>query len=241
MSIEDVNFLEIVGTWDRNFLVTMANFREEFDLMGVVDALYKHPVRLGASELHAVHVMQYMFAHSHFYEAWDHLMRCRLSGALMATRAAIDAALTCYKFLDDDSYVQRYVDSDPYFRTIKNNIDQQVKNGKFPLAQRLVHMHFICSKTGGHADLASFPSRVLISDGQVSAVYSQLAGKDGQLRQWFYFVIIAFCDMLRIFEGFLVHQSGAVDPAWRAEVDRITAIAVERGKALMAAQLEECE
>jgi hypothetical protein len=111
-----------------------------------------------------------IYCHFHLYQAVATLFRCHLSEALGATRVAIEAGLHVYRFLEGHGTPEEYVQGEPTFKYTVNHIRQaRIKLAdKFPLAERLIALHELCSRFGSHADYDSFLHRIEFTAGDVA-------------------------------------------------------------------------
>jgi hypothetical protein len=97
-----IDLLRFVSLEHEQFLVSIANDREEFLMLSHLQGLYEAVLSdLQVAEDDMVLFQLLAFAHYHFLFSTASLMRCHLSEAFASTRAAIDAALIGAVIIDD--------------------------------------------------------------------------------------------------------------------------------------------
>lgn len=229
MKIQDSNFLEYIGVEEQNFLTSMANFREEFDVFAALDEIYRSPLkRLEVKPSESVVCQLYLFVHFHLYFSVSCIMRAHLSEALSSLRKAIDAAFTAYEIILNPESVESYIDKtkpeNKRFQYIKSTIKEAIEKdaSAYPLTHELVKLHEACSEFGSHADINSFVHRLEIKDipgeskDQLLVHYFQLPKNKYEYRFYFIVVLLSFWHIFKIFKVFFDKTLKVIDPQWEA-------------------------
>jgi hypothetical protein len=165
-----------------------------------------------------------IYCHFHLYQAVATLFRCHLSEALGATRVAIEAGLHVYRFLEGHGTPEEYVQGEPTFKYTVNHIRQaRIKLAdKFPLAERLIALHELCSRFGSHADFDSFLHRIEFTAGDVATtklLYFQKPDSIADFQFYAVAVLHTFILILNVFEP-LVMELRLVDSSWGDDLRR---------------------
>jgi hypothetical protein len=220
----NINIFEYVAADEQNFLTTLHNFREEFDIFGAVVDLYQ----IGDTEIprkHSVPVQLFAFIHNHLLVSTATLMRCHLSEAAHSVRVAIDAALIAYRIVEGHGTQEDYIEG-------KNSFDQTpryIKNKRrddpnvFPIADHLLRLHALFSKIASHADFDVFLHRLSFEklDGnreQLQLGLFQFPKDPDEFRMIFLGHLHAFVVMANIFEKLLVSEVKSVPQTWGARL-----------------------
>lgn len=230
MKIGELNFLEYLGAEEQNLLASIVNFRADFDLFYNLDQIYREPlIRLEVPPSKAIVPQLYLFVHFHLYFSVSCILRSHLSECLGSVRKAIDASLSAYKIILEPSSAEAYANRDPYFQFIKSNMQQEIKkdSSKYPLAQRLLNIHDLCSEVGSHADVSSFIHRLEIkkdptaSGRQLLVHYFQFPRKKAEYQFYFISTLQAFLMMFRIFKAFFDQTLKIIDPQWEHAIETL--------------------
>ncbi len=229
MKIQDSNFLEYIGVEEQNFLTSMANFREEFDIFAALDEIYRSPLkRLEVKPSESVVCQLYLFVHFHLYFSVSCIMRAHLSEALSSLRKAIDAAFTAYEIILNPGSAESYIDKtrpeNKKFQYIKSTIKEAIEKdvSVYPLAHELVKLHEACSEFGSHADINSFVHRLEIKDipgvskDQLLVHYFQFPKNKYEYRFYFIVVLLSFWYIFKIFKLFFDKTLKVIDSQWEA-------------------------
>lgn len=225
-----MDFLEYIGTEERNLLASIVNFRAEYNLFFNLDRIYQEPLeRLSVAEEQELLALLYLFVHFHLYFSVICLLRCHLSESLASTRKAIDAALTAYQIILEPNAANQYVNRDGKFLYLKKNMQEEIKKdiSRYPLAQRLFEVHDACSQYGSHADISSFIHRLNRNDAaetekqEIKLSYFQAPRQKEEFRFYFIVTLQAFFLMFKIFKVFLDSSLKIVDPKWEGVIKSI--------------------
>lgn len=223
MSRKEQNFLEYIGIEEHNFLASVINYRNEFDLFSNIDKVYQEPLkRLDIPEKEAVIPQLYLFVHFHLYFSVSCLLRSHLSECLNSMRKAIDASLTAYKLILEPELTEKYLNRDKYFQFIKGNFQREIEKdaAKYPLAKTLLKLHDACSEVGSHSDISSFFHRLefnKISESNKKEIllhYFQFPRNPEEYRFYYLVTLQAFFYMFLVFKIFLDKKLKIYDPEW---------------------------
>lgn len=234
MKIKEINFLEHIGNEEQNFLTSMINFREEFDLFGTLDSVYQNPLkRLEVKPSESIIGQLHLLVHSHLYFSVSCIMRCHLSEALSSLRKAIDASLSAYEIILNPKLTEAYIDKDnpdnKRFIKIKAAIKKAIEKNKnnYPLAHQLIEMHETCSAFGSHADFNSFIYRLEVKEipgekkGQLLVGYFQFPKNQQEYKLYFIVVLLSFWHIFKIFKVFFDDKLKIIDPQWEKEIEAL--------------------
>ena len=234
MTMKEINFLQYIGIEEQNFLTSIVNFREEFELFGTLDSIYQNPLkRLKVRPRKSIIAQLYLFVHSHLYFSVSCLMRSHLSEALSSVRKAIDASLSAYELILNPELTEAYLDKNnpenKKFKYIKTTIQHAIKRNKssYPLAHQLIGLHEVCSAFGSHADFDSFVHRLEVKDipgeneEQLFVHYFQFPKNQQTYKYYFISVILSFLYMFKIFKVFLDGELRIIDTQWEQAIETI--------------------
>lgn len=230
-----INLLEFAGKEEQQFLVSMANRRQEFDIMSRIQRLYEMALSHEEVDESDMVVFQLLiFIHYHFLFANACLMRCHLSEAFASARVAIDAALIAAQIIHDRQSQIAYSKREKPFDKLNRHLKNLIKDKK-PLPHKLVpvliDLHDKFSSFASHADVYAFAHRTDVSQvngrSRISVFYFQFADNDIERRIHALSLLYAFVLVLDVFADFLINEQKLVDEEWR-EVLHATGQAMER-------------
>lgn len=195
----------------------------------VVDGLMRkalHGLKIDNTTANVI-AQLFHFVHVQYLGALTSLMRLHLSDALAATRRGVDASLTAYELLLFPDKLQRYLERDWYFQTIKTRIEKARKADptKYPLAAGLLILHDMGSRYGAHADISSFVLRMKrrpSEDGVgiiQSFMYFQQPETELDAESHYVAVFHNFMSMTLVFDEFTKNYAPIDFGAWKAERD----------------------
>ena len=223
------NFLEYLGIEEKNMLVNIVEFREEFESFNILDNIYRKPLNRFSEisdERSNVIMGLYYFVHISLYFAFSCLLRCHILECLSTTRKAIDAALSAYKIILEPSTYKNYLNRDNYFQCIKRNMQDENKKDskKYPIAKPLFLFHDLCSRYGSHADKDSF--EIIVSQKPIPEIkkleksfnYFQFFEKQ-EINRFFYQTILSmFFLNFEIFRKHFDLELKIIDPEWQKAI-----------------------
>jgi hypothetical protein len=221
-----INLLQFVSIENEQFLVSMANSREEFAILSHIHGLFDAAISDRAASENDMVVFQLLtFTHYHFLFGTASLMRCHLSEAFASARCAIDGALIAAQIIYDRASQIAYVKREKPFDNFARYLGNLIKDGK-PLPHRLVaelfKLHKTLSRISSHADVDSFLHRVNFeSKGAnkiLSVQYFQFAPNEAERKIHALSLFHAFVMVLDVFSDFLVTEQSAVPKEWHDEL-----------------------
>lgn len=230
---EPLDPLRFVSMENEQFLVSMANNREEFGLLSHVQGLYSHAItNVSASENELVIFQLLAFTHYHFLFSTACLMRCHLSEAFASARAAIDAALIGACIIENRSLQVAYAKRENPFDKLNRHLRNLVRDKK-PLPHRLIpellRVHDTCSMFANHADIGSFVHRVDFvqpsgrSDPMMTVEYFQFAKNPIERKIHGLALLFTFVMILDVFSDFLVSEYKVAPIEWKEELHNLGA------------------
>jgi len=233
LEISDINFLKFLTGEEQNILSTLVNLRQDVDVFSHLDSLYREPfglidVPIGEEPIPSL----YLFVHFHLYFSVACLGRSHLSECWVSTRKAIDASLSAYEMILNPPSQPLYKNRDKRFQFIKAHISKarKVDPSLYPLATELLEIHDICSELGSHADVSSFVHRVEMEDaGQPGKStlrfhYFQFPRDKYEYHVYFVETLLAFHQMLVIFQDFIASQAIGLKAGWREEIAKLGSV-----------------
>lgn len=239
MKAGEVKFLDYLSAEEQNLLTSIINFRSEFDLFYNLDRIYQEPLRrLEVSEDNSLVPELYLFVHFHLYFSVSCLLRSHLSECLSSIRKGIDATLSAYKMILEPQTSEKYLNRDPMFQQIKNNMQREIKEdpSKYPLAHRLIEIHGDYSEYGSHADISSFVHRLEVKGipgtkkDQVLLHYFQFPRQTEEYQFYFIVTLQAFFLMFMIFKVYFDTNLRITDPQWEGVIKALGQKLQELGK-----------
>jgi len=227
---EPQELLRFVSEEHHNFLISIANERDELKsvnhLQGLYQAALTHVKLTDKTDLIVYQLLG--FTHYHFLFATACQLRGHLSEAFASLRSAIDAALIAAYIIKDrflqEAYFRRRKPFDKLIRHARNFIDRK-RLGELPHRQIpfLIEMHDTCSRFASHADVDTFVHRAReFRDEQgvewATTEYFQFSRYPRTQRYYFFSLMHGFASILDIFDSFLIDEQKKVDEQWRTEL-----------------------
>ena len=177
---------------------------------------------------HANFILSMSYLHQEFvaFSHVDHLFRAAIPAeARVPEHRAVPMHLLIYcRFLEGHGTPEEYVQGEPTFKYTVNHIRQaRIKLAdKFPLAERLIALHELCSRFGSHADFDSFLHRIEFTAGDVATtklLYFQKPDSIADFQFYAVAVLHTFILILNVFEP-LVMELRLVDSSWGDDLRR---------------------
>lgn len=222
-----LDLLQFVSMEHEQFLVSMANFKDEFRVHSHIQGLYAAACsNVEAPEDNMVIFQLLAFTHYHFLLASSSAMRCHLSEAFASARAAIDAALIAAQIIHDRGSQVAYLNRTKPFDNYARYLGNLMKDGKplpHALVPHLTKLHKTISTFASHADVGSFAHRVEFvktEDGRtvLSMQYFQFARNDIERMVHIFQLFHTFVVVLDVFSNFLVTEHKSVPKGWQEEL-----------------------
>jgi len=230
-----LDLLKFVSLEHEQFLVSLANNRDEFRILSHIHGLYDAATSNVTVHENEMAIFQLLtFTHYHFLFGTACLMRCHLSEAFASARAAIDGALVGAQIIHDRPSQVAYTKRERPFDNFARYLGNLIKSGK-PLPHRLVptlvDLQKSFSSFSVHADVGSFVHRVTISgdgdDRLLSMQYFQFARNETERKIHALTLFHTFVLILDVFSGFLVTEQKVVPQEWQDELHGLGA-SIER-------------
>jgi len=233
LKIDNISFLKFLSVEEQNILSTLVNLRQDFDVFSRLDGLYRAPFGLIDVPVREELVPSlYLFVHFHLYFSVACLSRSHFSECLASTRKAIDASLSAYEMILDPSSQLLYETRHSRFQFVKRHISKARKAdpSRYPLAVKLLELHDICSEFGSHADVSSFVHRVEMKGtgqpGKSTLLFHYFQFPSDKHEYHFYFVetLLAFHQMLIIFQDFISSKAIGLKVGWCEEIAKLGSV-----------------
>jgi hypothetical protein len=217
------NLLSFVGREHENFLVSLANNRDDLAIVTRLQGLFEAVMSHKSIPNNDVPIVQLLtFAHYHFLYSTANLMRCRLSEAFSSVRTAIDSALVAAMIIHDRASQEAYSKREHPFDKLARYYKNLIKDKK-PLPHRaipdLLHTHDICSMFASHADVSSFMHRVSmtpeIGPKTLLLEYFQFSRDEDERQIHSLNLFHTFVMILDVFSDYLVVERKLVPEEWR--------------------------
>ena len=158
------DFLRLLSMEENNLLVSVANNRDEFGALARVEGLYSAAMNYQSIRNNDVVLFQFLtFIHYQFPFSLACQMRCHLSEAFGAARAAIDAALNAAYIIHDRAAQVAYAKREKPFDNFARYLGSLISHGKplpHPLMAPLIKQQKEISTFAVHADIGTFVHRV---------------------------------------------------------------------------------
>jgi hypothetical protein len=236
-----IDLLRFVSLEHEQFLVSIANNREEFLTLSHLQGLYEAALSdLQVAEENMVLFQLLAFAHYHFLFSTASLMRCHLSEAFASTRAAIDAALIGAVIIDDRTRQIAYAKREKPFDNLARYLGNLAKDGKpmpHPLVPVLREVHKTLSRFASHADVDSFVHRVKFEGERGSQTfrieYFQFSRDEVERKLHALNLFLGHVMVLDVFSDFLVVEQKVVPLQWQNELRELGATIERRKTALV--------
>lgn len=230
-----LNLLQFVSKENEQFLISLANNRDELRILSHVQGLYEAVLSNIHGDEDDIVVFQLLaFTHYHFLFSTNCLMRCHLSEAFASARAAIDGALIGAQLIHDRTSQVAYTKRAKPFDNFARHLGNLKKDGKpppHPLVPTLSGLHSQFSRLASHADVDSFVHRVKISDEPegrtLSVEYFQFSRDESERKIHALTLFHTFVVILDVFSDFLVIEQTAFPKEWQDELRRLGAM-IER-------------
>ena len=223
--IETLDLLRFVSIENEQFLISLANNRDEFDLISQIQGLYSAAFSGKAAPENDIVVFQLLaFTHYHFLFSTSCLMRCHLSEAFASARAAIDGALIGAQIIHDRPSQVAYERCEKPFDNFARYLGNLIKDGKelpHPLVPTLFAQHKQISTFASHADVRSFVHRVdVVSEPEEMATveYFQFSKNEAERKIHGLTLFHTFLMVLDVFSDFLVLEQKVVPQEWQTQL-----------------------
>jgi hypothetical protein len=239
-----LDIIDFVSLENKQFLVSMANNRQELDILAKIQGLYN--AAMFSTELHDNDLVLFQlltFTHYHFLFSTACLMRCHLSEAFSSARAAIDGALIAAHIIHDRSSQEQYSLRKPPFDKLNRyykNLIQDNKHLPHHLVPDLIKLHDKFSMFASHADIYSFIHRVSFEKvngkEKLTINYFQFSTNESERKLHGLLLLHTYILILDVFSDFLVKEQRNVPEDWQTELRRVGAY-IERNSATLREQL----
>jgi len=230
-----LDLLRFVSLEHEQFLISLANNRDEFRILSHIHGLYEAAtsnIRVHENEMAIFQMLS--FTHYHFLFATACLMRCHLSEAFASARAAIDGALVGAQIIHDRASQIAYTKREKPFDNFARYLGNLIRSGKplpHPLVPTLINLQKLLSAFSVHADVGSFVHRVKITgedEGRLlSMQYFQFAKNETERKIHALALFHTFVMVLDVFSAFLTDEVKVVPSEWQQELHGLGA-AIER-------------
>lgn len=234
------NILEFVSTENQQFLTTLVNCREEFDIASHLHALYAAALTDQEASERDVIIFQFlMFVHYHFLFATSSYMRCHMAEGFSSARAAIDGALIGAQIIHDRDSQSAYLNRTKPFDKLNRHFKNLIRDSKplpHPLVPHLIEQHDHCSQFASHADVATFAHRLEIlasPQPMLSVGYFQIPRDTNTMKHHFLGLLHIFVIALDVFSNFLIDEHKSLPGHWRDELRHVGRQIEERQKTLL--------
>src|ERR1019366_3802013 len=225
------DFLRFLSMEESNLLVSVANNREEFGAMARVEGLYNAAMNYQSIKSNDVVLLQFLtFIHYQFLFSMACQMRCHLSEAFGAARAAIDAALNAAYIINDRAAQVAYAKREKPFDNLHRHLGNLKKDGKplpHPLMAPLIEQQKAISTFAVHADIGTFVHRVNRTEqyGQIfmSFQYFQFFKNDDERKLHTLSLLHIFVATLDVFADFVATEAKVVPPEWKTHLHQLGA------------------
>jgi len=220
------DLLRFVSIENEQFLVSLANNRDELKILSHIHGLYDAATAEKSVAEDDMAVFQLLsFTHYHFLFSTACLMRCHLSEAFASARAGIDGALVGAQIIHDRAsqvaYTKREKPFDNFARYLGNLIGAN-KPLPHPLVPDLFSLHKSFSGFAAHADVGSFVHRVNFAgepdNRLLTFEYFQFAKNATERKIHAVTLFHTFVMILDVFSDFLVTEQQAVPKEWQDEL-----------------------
>jgi hypothetical protein len=237
-----LDLVRFVGAEYENFLVSLANHRNDLAIINRLQGLYAAAMSHKTIKGNDVVLYQLLtFIHYHFLFSTSNLMKLHLSEAFASLRAAIDAALIAAQIVHDRASQLAYAKREKPFDKLSRHFRNLIRDKK-PLPHRhipvLLNVHELCSRFASHADIDSFIHRARISpdgDAEILRVdYFQFARDPDERQMHALRLFHTFLTILDVYADFLVVEVGSVPEAWRKELHALGSTMEQHSAALSA-------
>jgi hypothetical protein len=224
-SLKPPNLLHFLSMEEHQLLVSLMTMKGAgtFGAIARIEGLYAAPMSERTAKPDDFVVFQSLtLTHYHFLISMASLMRCHLSEAFAASRAAIDAALNAAIITNDRGAQVAYAKREKPFDNLARYLGNLIKDGKdlpHPTMKRLIEQQKKISTFAVHADVGSFVHRMRKSEdtGQtlMGFEYFQFARDDDEQKLHTLGLVHTFVMVLDIFADFLVSEQKAVGAEWK--------------------------
>jgi hypothetical protein len=221
-----LDLLRFVSIENEQFLVSLANNRDELKILSHIQGLYDAATAEKNVDENDMAVFQLLtFTHYHFLFSSACLMRCHLSEAFASARAAIDGALVAAQIIHDRAsqvaYTKREKPFDNFARYLGNLIKDK-KPSPHRLVPDLIGLHKSFSSFAAHADVGSFVHRVKFTGEpqgrMLTFEYFQFAQNETERKIHALTLFHTFVMILDVFSDFLVSEQKVVPKEWQDEL-----------------------
>jgi hypothetical protein len=246
MKVPETDFFSFIGVEETNFLVTLNKCHSDIhNMLPKIDGAFQTPMKhinISINDGHKITIQSlYLYIHGQLYISVVSFLRCHLSESLSSTRKAIDAMLTAYRLIEEPDTLKLYEESHSSYKSIKSYIQKARKNdtSRFPLADKLLKFHEVCSEFGSHADIATFIHKIAVSetDDPNQALMQigmfQIPNSDDEIRRYIVETFLAFIGMLKVFASFIGSVATNFDSSeWEQFIDQLMATCYKEAERL---------
>ncbi len=238
MRREPINIIEFVSVENNNFLTSLINCKQEFDLFCEIDARYRlimKDVTIPASM--PVPLQMFGLAHYHLLFAFSAMMRCHLSEAWNSARIAIDAGLIAEHMTRKPEDQEKYAKSEnsPQLIRIYKGLKKQGKTLPHQAIDNLLEVYDSCSSHASHADVNVFVHRITFPEnGNNLLGISPFQAPDdpNTMRKYMLELILVFSSVLSLFDKFTRIIKPDLPEDWEASMNRVVAVVNNRKAAI---------
>ena len=242
------DLLKFVSLEHEQFLISLANNREEFRILSHIQGLYDAATSKVTVHENEMAIFQLLtFTHYHFLFGTACLMRCHLSEAFASARAAIDGALVGAQIIHDRPSQVAYTKREKPFDNFARYLGNLIQSGKplpHHLLPTLIDLQKSFSRFSVHADVGSFVHRVAISgdadDRILSMQYFQFAQNETERKIHALTLSHTFVLVLDVFSDFLVTEQKVVPQEWQDELHGLGA-SIERQRGQLGGELSRSD
>jgi hypothetical protein len=213
-----LDLLRFVSLEHEQFLVSLANNRDEFRILSHIHGLYDAATSNVSVHENEMAIFQILtFTHYHFLFATACLMRCHLSEAFASARAAIDGSLVGAQIIHDRASQIAYTKREKPFDNFARHLGNLISSGKplpHPSVPALIDLQKSFSTFSVHADVGTFMHRVKVSGEDESRLlsmqYFQFAQNETERKIHALTLFHTFVMVLDVFSNFLVGEHKGV-------------------------------
>lgn len=218
-----LDLVRFVGAENENFLVSLANNRDDLAIIARLQGLYVAAMAHKTIHENDIPIYQLLtFTHYHFLFSTSNLMKCHLSEAFTSLRVAIDAALIAAQIIHDRASQVAYAKREKPFDKLARHYRNLIRDNKplpHGLIPQLLKTHDVCSQFASHADVDSFIHRVDLkpADGvpTLRVDYFQFARDPDERQIHALNLFHTFVMILDVFADYLISEKRSVPETWK--------------------------
>lgn len=239
-----INIVEFNSIDNQHFITSIINCREEFDLLGELQARYSVVMSNAVVPENLIVIYQMVgLAQYHLLFSFSSLLRMHLSEAWASARVAIDAALIGEHLTRIPLDQERYLNGEKDIQYLVQAYKKLMKKGEMAPhvhIPKLLARYDFCSSHASHADVGVFIHRIrIVKDAEDMRLMSLSPFQVPEANEYRLIVLDLIADfalVLDMFSEFFKQVRTKLPSNWSESIQHFLAVIEARRQVLLAPQ-----